>query len=254
MATSDLSTRCDFYIYCLFRENGIPFYIGKGQRRRWMQHIYRARSNEYGHRYNIIRNMLARNVEMPIIKIHDGLNEITAHEYEIALIAAIGREPNGPLVNLTDGGDGASGWKATDETRAKMSASRLGKKHTQEAIARMSAARIGEKKSPEAIAKTAAWHRGRTQSAEHKAKNSAANRGRKLSAEHIAKTAAGLRGKKKSPERVAKMAATMRVVMRGKKKSPEHVAKILASRLANARSALSKDQYDMSLMPNSDQS
>jgi hypothetical protein len=33
--------------------------------------------------------------------------EKTAHNYEMAFIAAIGRGRNGPLLNLTDGGDGA---------------------------------------------------------------------------------------------------------------------------------------------------
>jgi hypothetical protein len=57
--------------------------------------------------------------EIPKIKIQDDLSEEEAFFLEIQLIKHIGRFPNGPLTNMTDGGDGASGAIRTKETRIK---------------------------------------------------------------------------------------------------------------------------------------
>jgi hypothetical protein len=46
--------------------------------------------------------------ELPVAIIRDKLTERQAFKYEIALIASIGRKPYGPLLNLTDGGDGGA--------------------------------------------------------------------------------------------------------------------------------------------------
>ncbi len=54
-------------------------------------------------------------------KLKENLTNAEACLLEIAFIAAIGRKANGgPLVNLTDGGEGISGLKHTEETRAAM--------------------------------------------------------------------------------------------------------------------------------------
>jgi hypothetical protein len=46
------------------------------------------------------------------------LTEEAANEIEIAFIKALGRYPNGPLVNLTDGGEGRVGAKLSAAHRA----------------------------------------------------------------------------------------------------------------------------------------
>jgi hypothetical protein len=114
--------RSDYYVYVLFRENGVPFYVGKGTDNRWVRHEGSARRGDRGRVYDVIRRMLALGIEVPKVKVHDGLTETVAHEYEIALIAAIGRGRRGPLVNMTDGGEGTSGWKPSPETIAKFRA------------------------------------------------------------------------------------------------------------------------------------
>lgn len=97
--------RSDFYVYMLFRENGTPFYIGKGCGPRWTDHERKqARYNPY--KDAIIHRLLATIGEVPKVKLHQHLTNDQAIAYEIALIAAIGRAPNGPLANLTAGGDG----------------------------------------------------------------------------------------------------------------------------------------------------
>lgn len=231
------SIRSDFYVYVLFRETGVPFYVGKGRGRRWDQHAAEARAGRHGYRQHIIRGMQERGIDVPKIKIHEELSEIAAHQYEIALIAAIGRRPHGPLVNQTDGGEGASGFKATPETREKLSMARRGKKRpiewvtnqanakrgkkmSPEARANMILAKVGHKPSREAVEAAAAANRGKERAPaivakitcslrthEVRAKISAKLVGRKLSAEHVAKTVAGHLGKKRSKETCANISA-----------------------------------------------
>jgi hypothetical protein len=194
----------------------VPFYVGKGCSRRWATHECEARKGKPGYRSNIIRQMQTRGIEVPKVKLHEGLTEATAHEYEVALVAAIGRLPNGPLVNQTDGGEGASGYLPSVETRARLSAMRRGKK-----------------RPAELVAKTAEGLRGKPKSLEHRAKLAAANAGRVLPPETLAKIAAANRGRKHSAETRAKMSA----VQSARTLSPEARANIIAAHRGKVVSA-----------------
>lgn len=74
-----------------------------------------------------------------IVFVQEGLTEEEAFNLEQYCIALYGRIDlgTGTLRNLTDGGDGSSGWRPSQETRNKMSQSLLGnkrwlgKKHTE---------------------------------------------------------------------------------------------------------------------------
>lgn len=220
-----------FYVYIYFRMNGIPAYVGKGCGARWSRHKTSKNSNP--HLRSLIAQANAIGRELPVVLIRDGLSEEEAHETEIAFIAAIGRETEGgPLVNLTEGGEGTSGWVATPEFRDKcrdrmnafyedpanrlaasarskgnkhnINAPRteewcgkisqslignqrtLGYRHTEESRAKMSASGKGKPKSPEWIAKLVARQTGAVYSDERRANMSAALKGRKLSDEHRA--------------------------------------------------------------------
>jgi hypothetical protein len=105
-----------FYVYVLFRPDGRPCYVGKGKGKRWLRN---ERPNN-PHLRNIVRKAKQEGKELPRIKMRDGLTEAEAFELERIFIKAMGREPNGPLVNLTDGGEGAA--NPSPETRAKMRA------------------------------------------------------------------------------------------------------------------------------------
>jgi hypothetical protein len=225
MATQSSSTRSDFYVYALLRDTGVPFYIGKGRGSRWKTHECEARNGTRSHKCEIIRGMKACGVEVIRVKLHEGLTEAVAHAYEIALIAAIGRCPDGPLANHTDGGEGVTGLQHTPETQARISAALRGRKWSPESIARLSATVRGRKMTPEGIAKMAASKCGSKASPEARANISAALRGKKLTPEHIENAAATKRGKKQSPEHIAKLAA----VRRGKKRSPESIARYRAA-------------------------
>jgi hypothetical protein len=116
--------RSDFYVYALYREDGVtPFYIGKGCGRRIVVHE-RSAHRFTSHKDRIIQNMLASGIEqIPKKKLFDGLTDKEAGRIEVALIAKLGRCPNGPLANLTDGGDGVS--NLCPKAKAKQSAANV---------------------------------------------------------------------------------------------------------------------------------
>lgn len=103
--------KTDFFIYVFFRPDGTPCYVGKGRGKRWIKH---ARRSTNPHLASIIA---LAGEELPAVRIRTGLREAEAFEIERAFIAAIGREPNGPLVNATDGGEGAIGAVRSAETK-----------------------------------------------------------------------------------------------------------------------------------------
>lgn len=137
------------YVYILFRPNGIPCYVGKGIADRWLVHEKKARNP------HLAAIIAKAGGSIPRVKIREGLTDAEACETEIAFIAAIGRKVNGgPLVNMTDGGDGVRGSTHTKsaEARAKISAAHKGRKFSPERIAEMSARQLG-KPSPRKGAK-----------------------------------------------------------------------------------------------------
>src|SRR5260221_12283744 len=99
----------DFYVYVIFRLNGIPCYVGKGRGDRWLVHEKR-KIKDNKHFDNIIKQAKKAGKELPKIKLRENLFESEAFDLEKIFIKAIGREIHGgPLVNLTDGGDGPAG-------------------------------------------------------------------------------------------------------------------------------------------------
>jgi hypothetical protein len=185
MADATLA-RSDFYVYVLFRhDTGQPFYVGKGRRDRVERHFSDLRNP---HKSHIIARAKKVGCDIPRVKIAVGMTERQAFDVEIAFIDAIGREPNGPLVNLTDGGDGPSGgtWKLSEATIEKQNLAKrsrhgsfVGRKHSEETLAKMRA--------------TAAARDCR-HSPETRAKMSASGRLKKLTAEHRANIGKGLKG------------------------------------------------------------
>lgn len=107
--------RKDSYVYIYFRPNGLPCYVGKGTRDRWSVHERKCLNPHFS---NIIKSS---SKPLPKVIIRNGLSNKDACALEIALIRAIGRKPDGPLVNMTDGGDGAmTGRNLTEEHKEKI--------------------------------------------------------------------------------------------------------------------------------------
>jgi hypothetical protein len=107
----------EYYTYAYLREDGTPYYIGKGRNRRVNKPHLRGHIDMRPPKDRII--FLKRN-----------LTEQEAIKHEIYMIAVFGRKDNqtGILRNLTDGGEGPGfGRVFTEETRNKISKARRGK-------------------------------------------------------------------------------------------------------------------------------
>jgi hypothetical protein len=97
----------DFYTYAYLREDGTPYYIGKG-------------------RGNRAYSKLGRSIGLPprdrILLLKTELPEEEAFRHEIYMIAVFGRKDlgTGILYNFTDGGEGTSGRICLEETRRKI--------------------------------------------------------------------------------------------------------------------------------------
>jgi len=211
-----------FYVYILFDWRGLPFYVGKGKGRRWLNHECPCNLRTNAHRNNIIRKTLLLRGSVPKIKIAEHLLEATAHEIEKLFISALGRKPIGLLANKTDGGEGTTdktgaigrkisakkkGHVVSQETRALLRSRNLGKRASTETRRAQSMAATGRIRSAEHNKKLGDAKRGIPRSEETKAKISAVKKGKKLTPEMIARSAAGHRGLKRSIETKEKMAA-----------------------------------------------
>lgn len=140
-----------FYVYVIFRPNGIPCYVGKGKGGRWRQHIRRS--------CNIHLTRIYRHAggDLPIVKVREHLSNDEACATEIALIGAIGRDDlgRGPLVNLSDGGDG-TGRRHSAVTRQKLCEAAQRRSKAQSERNKGNKYGIGNKRSPEGQARSSA--------------------------------------------------------------------------------------------------
>lgn len=124
------------YIYSDPSRNNEPIYVGKGQNKRAWDHLRIKRKSPFIQRLQFMKK---NNIE-PQIEIINALDESHAFLMEECLIQIIGRKDlgKGPLLNLTDGGEGASGiiWtlqrKEEWSTIRKMNNPMSGRKQSEE--------------------------------------------------------------------------------------------------------------------------
>tara|TARA_Y100000385_G_C13087516_1_gene637119 strand:- start:1327 stop:1890 length:564 start_codon:yes stop_codon:yes gene_type:complete len=127
----------NYYTYAYLREDATPYYIGKGK----------CESGRHLHKNH--------HAPIPpkerILILKDDISEDDALKHEIYMISVFGRKDNntGILRNLTDGGDGKSGWKASKETCDKISKALTGKKRNSESNEKQRIAMTGRKLTDE---------------------------------------------------------------------------------------------------------
>jgi len=105
-----------------------PMYVGKGKGNRPKRHftLYKTNNTRF---YSKMKSIIDSGYIPKYIYLKDKLCENDSLLYEKKMINNIGRiENGGKLTNLTDGGEGISGLKMSEETKLKMSKIRLGKK------------------------------------------------------------------------------------------------------------------------------
>ena len=118
-----------FYTYAYLREDGTPYYIGKGKDGR----IYQKNNKEVGKPKDKSR----------IIFLKQNLTEEESFKHEIYMISVFGRKDlgTGILHNKTNGGEGCSG--VSENTRIKRSQFMKGKVFSQKTKQKMSIAKKG---------------------------------------------------------------------------------------------------------------
>jgi group I intron endonuclease len=131
------------------------------------------------------------------------------------------------IYNVAPAAGSTIGYKHTPETLARLSAAWLTRQPMSDATrAKKSASMMGKSHpcSEETKAKLIASHKGVAMPPEQRAKISAALKRKKKSPEHIAKVAAANTGRKNSPEAIARMS----LAHKGTKVSEENKAKLSA--------------------------
>jgi hypothetical protein len=154
----------NFYVYTYLRENGTPYYVGKGKGRRAYLNGRIPPKPPQLERIQIVK---------------DNLTEEEAFALESELITHYGRKDlgTGILQNRTDGGEGVAGRIATPEAIQKRVAKNTGKKRTLEQKLRMSLAQKGRKptqytaeQKAEISKKISESQKGKAKTGEHKQK------------------------------------------------------------------------------------
>jgi len=119
----------EYYTYAYLRQDGTPYYIGKGK----------------GDRAYSKNRAIKPPKNEKILFLKQNLTEEEAFGHEKYMIAVLGRKDlgTGILRNRTDGGEGVSGMKHTDESKKKIGKAFRGKKLTQEHVEKVRKAQKG---------------------------------------------------------------------------------------------------------------
>ena len=159
-----------------------PIYVGKGKGRRMYLHLTECLNENTKNYlfYNKLSKMLSDGNDPKIIKVKSFKREVDALNYEIKLIKEFGKiKDGGYLFNLTDGGDGISGYKHTEETKKVLSELKIGNVLSDEHKEKISNSLKGIKKTKKHSENISKGLTGKKLSKEHRQKLSEARMGKK---------------------------------------------------------------------------
>jgi hypothetical protein len=185
-----------YYVYSYLREDLSPYYIGKGTKgRAYASANHRIKAPKNKERIYIIK---------------DNLTEKEAYDLEKLYILIFGRVDleTGILRNLSDGGEGPTGYKTKPEQRRKIALSRMGEKHPLYGI---SPSKETREKQRQALQGRFVGEKNpmynQTHTEENRKKISDRHKGVPKTEEHKIKMSIAAKGKKKSPGMAEKLKA-----------------------------------------------
>lgn len=132
-----------YYIYAYLRENGTPYYVGKGKGNRLYDHSRRIKTPKDRKR---------------VVYLRQNLTEDEAFKLETEFILRFGRKDNGTGILRNESNGGKENYEkiVSQETRDKISKSNTGKKLSEETKRKLSMANMGKKLSDETRQKMSA--------------------------------------------------------------------------------------------------
>lgn len=195
----------NFYVYQLRRaDRREPFYVGKGKGRRIHTHFQLKNLLTHSHKNHTI--IKANTEGVPILReiLFEGLTHEESLRVEVWHIKMWGRSDlgEGPLTNLSDGGDGNIGHIDSKESRLKKSLAHKGKLKSPETIEKVRQIHIGLKRNADTCERIRNKAIGRIRSAESKEKQSRTIIGRtraEFTEEHKANIAKSAENRKRIP-------------------------------------------------------
>jgi len=211
----------NFYTYLYRDEAGLPMYVGKGKGKRAWNHLRSKRTCPI---QNKLRKLQREGLSPQPEFLITGIDEEFALFVEEEFIRKYGRKDNGTgiLLNLTDGGEGISGYRHSDETKQIISFH--SKNITQETRDKISVGNLGKIMSKEACLKISQSKLGKPRTQELKDKLRLANLGKKAKPETIEKQRVSMLGKNRRP-RTEEEKKHLSEINKGKIKSPETIKK-----------------------------
>jgi hypothetical protein len=131
-----------FYTYLWLREDGTPYYVGKGSGNRAFEVHYRWNKGK------MVKYLSPPDKNNVIVQQYK--DESEAIEAEVFLIQFYGRLDldTGMLINLTEGGEGTSGRLHSEETKEKIRAKAIERKQSTSSNTKRSIALKGRKRPP----------------------------------------------------------------------------------------------------------
>jgi hypothetical protein len=189
--------KTNFYTYILKRPDGTPFYVGKGSGKRCFRHFnhWNIKNDTNKLKVNII-NKIRRSGGEPIIEIlQENISENDAFKLEMEQIKLYGRIHDGGLLsNMSDGGEGQSGYHHTKEVKEYFSKMYsgignpfFGKTHSEKSLVEIGNTNRGKILDSNWRNKISISSKNRPKSEEHKLKIQQAHKQRRKSPEEIQK-------------------------------------------------------------------